>query len=69
MPRYDYVCQDCGRQFDVRASMSAYSEGLSPDCPDCGSQNAERRFSTVNVLSGSNGTPQAAGGCGSSGFS
>jgi putative FmdB family regulatory protein len=69
VPTYDYRCQDCGKPFDVRASMAAYSEGLTPRCPDCGSENAVRGFSAVNVLTGSHGSTYPSGGCGPSGFS
>lgn len=68
MPTYEYVCEDCGKPFDVRASMSAYSEGLSPSCPACGSKNAVRRFSSVSVATGSKGGGGSSGACGSKGF-
>ena len=68
MPTYDYRCQDCGEAFDIRASMAAYSEGLSPRCPECGSANAVRGFSAVNVLTGSSGSGQSSGSCGPSAF-
>ena len=68
MPRYDYVCQDCGEAFEIRASMSAYSEGLSPECPKCGSQDTARVFGSVNVLTGGSSGTKSAGGCGSSPF-
>lgn len=68
MPRYEYVCQDCGEAFEIRASMSAYSEGLSPQCPKCGSQDVARVFGSVNVLTGGSPGAKPAGGCESSGF-
>jgi len=68
VPTYDYQCQDCGKPFEIRASISAYSEGLSPLCPDCGSDNAERTFGAVNVLTGSRSTGAPPAGCGTSGF-
>jgi putative FmdB family regulatory protein len=70
VPTYDYKCEDCGKAFDVRASIAAYTEGLKPRCPECGSQNAVRGFSVVNVLSGSRGSSGSHGGtgCGPSGF-
>ena len=73
MPRYDYRCDDCGHAFEVRLSMSEYSEGNKPDCPSCGSEKAERTFSSVGVLTGSraggSGPMPTGGGCGHSGFS
>lgn len=68
MPAYDYVCEDCGASFEVRASMSAYSQGLKPTCPECGSQNAVRKFAAVNVLTRSLGGSSSSGRCGRSGF-
>ena len=72
MPTYDYTCQDCGKKFDIRASIAAYSDGLRPPCPECGSTNAVRGFTAVNVLTGtgsSGGSTRSTGaGCGSSGF-
>jgi putative FmdB family regulatory protein len=68
VPRYDYICRDCGTTFDVRISISAYSEGAKPPCPECGSDETARSFSAVNVFTGS----RSAGGgaaCGPSGFS
>ncbi len=70
MPAYDYVCQDCGARFEVRMSMSAYSEGAKVPCETCGSQNVVRAFTTVNVLTGSRGGGASSGAsCGSGGFS
>lgn len=66
MPTYDYVCQDCGQRFDVRMSISAYSEGAKPNCAACGSTNVARGYSTVTVLTGSRGSGGSA--CGTGGF-
>ncbi len=72
MPRYDYVCQGCGSAFEVRMSMSEYSEGRKPECPQCGSKEAERSFKSVGVLtgsrSGSSGSSSGAASCGHGGF-
>ncbi len=74
VPAYDYVCQDCESPFEVRMSMSEYSEGAKPECPSCGSTNAERRFSAVNVMTGSGGGGSSASSgpsappCGHGGF-
>jgi putative FmdB family regulatory protein len=69
MPRYDYVCRDCGQRFTIRLSMAAYAEGGHPPCSDCGSTNVERAFSALNVLTGSRaGHGASGGGCGPTGF-
>ncbi|MCH7874016.1 MAG: zinc ribbon domain-containing protein [Gemmatimonadetes bacterium] len=72
MPTYDYVCQDCGRPFAIRVSIATYSEGVTPSCSNCGSDDAVRSFALVNVLTGSrvSGRALGAGGtaCDPSGF-
>ncbi|UCC25031.1 MAG: zinc ribbon domain-containing protein [Gemmatimonadales bacterium] len=73
MPRYDFVCQDCGTAFEARLSMSAYDAGEGRQCPSCGSERAERSFSVVNVIAGggkglgSSAAPTG-GSCGFGGF-
>ncbi len=69
MPRYDYKCRDCGEAFEIRMSMSEYSEGRSPSCIACGSQAAVRSFGPVNVIFGSGSEGGSAAACGPSGFS
>lgn len=71
MPSYDFTCQDCGRTYEVRLSMSAYSDGEGRVCPDCSSTNVERAYTAVNVIAGgksSGGSSASGGGCGPSGF-
>jgi putative FmdB family regulatory protein len=70
MPSYDFMCQDCGASFEVRLSMSAYSDGQGRVCTQCGSGKVERAFTAVNVIAGSHseGSTRSGGGCGHSGF-
>lgn len=72
MPSYDFVCRKCGASFEVRMSISAYSEGRGRACTECGSTEVDRTFTAVNVIAGgSSGGGSGAwsgGGCGSSGF-
>ena len=71
MPSYDFTCQDCGASFEVRLSMSAYSAGEGRTCPECGSHQVDRAFTTVNVIAGSrsgSGGYASGGSCGSGGF-
>ena len=73
MPSYDFVCQDCRKPYEVRISMSAYSDGEGRECPGCGSTNVERAFTAVNVIAGSRsgsfgGFASGGGNCGSGGF-
>lgn len=75
MPSYDFVCSDCGKRYEARMSISAYETGEGRECPACGSGNADRAFTAVNVIAGGrsgsgSGFPgSSAGGCGGgSGF-
>ncbi len=72
MPSYEFVCQDCESPYEVRISMSAYSDGEGRQCPECGSENVERAFTVVNIIagsrSGSGSFSSAGGGCGPGGF-
>lgn len=72
MPKYDYRCQYCNFPFEIRMSMSEYSKGNKPDCPQCGSQDVERSFTSVSVLTGSragSGRGSSSGSsCGPGGF-
>ena len=52
MPAYDYICDDCNKQFEVWASMSAYERGLSPECPKCEGTSVSRAITAANVISG-----------------
>ena len=46
MPIYEYFCQACEKEFDIKASMSEKENGLKTKCPACGSKR------TVQVLGG-----------------
>ena len=51
MPTYDFQCRACVKFFDARMSMSEYSTGERPSCPECGDAKPARTFSaTVNVI-------------------
>jgi putative FmdB family regulatory protein len=63
MPSYDYVCQDCGKPFEIQVSVAEYSKGIKPGCPNCGSPKAIRTFTSVTVLTSRGGSsgPAACG--------
>lgn len=68
MPAYDYTCRDCGKPFEIRMSISEYSEGVTPECPSCRSTDTARSFTVVNVMTGSSGRGGSAASCGPTGF-
>lgn len=49
MPVYAFRCEDCGEEFDVRASFAEKQAGLDPACPVCGSR-AVRQVMTAGLL-------------------
>ena len=62
-----YVCEDCGEAFEIRASISAYSEGLNPTCTACESTKVARTFESVTVLTSSRSGTASGSSCPSSG--
>jgi putative FmdB family regulatory protein len=63
VPTYEYVCQSCGRPFEIRTSIADYAKGLTPRCPHCQSERAIRAFTSVQMLTSRGGTGSV-GGCG-----
>jgi putative FmdB family regulatory protein len=64
MMTYEYLCQKCGKPFEVRASIADYSKGLKPECPHCGAHKAIRAFTSVNVLTSKRDAVASGAGCG-----
>ena len=48
MPIYEYVCGDCGTQFELLVRG-----GKTPSCPSCESENLDRQLSLPRVKSSS----------------
>lgn len=67
MPSYDYVCKDCSERFEVRASVTEYSNGIKPHCPKCQSRNVIRGFSPISIVGSPRGTFGPSGCCGPGG--
>lgn len=62
---YEYRCQDCGRLFEVQATLAEKEAGLHPACPECRSPQTAQRFASIGILRGGNpGMPMAACGPG-----
>ena len=47
MPRYEYVCSRCGRDFELNLSYQALDDG-DPTCPHCGSDHVRQKLSSLN---------------------
>lgn len=53
MPVYEFKCEDCGKKFDVVATLSEKESGLSLACPKCGGMRVRQLFGRFTLLSGS----------------
>ena len=52
MPIYNYVCKECGENFDLL--IGVVSESVELKCRKCGSKNIEKTLSSFSV-----GNPKA----------
>ena len=43
MPRYDFLCQSCKKQFSKTLTLTEYEEG-EVICPNCGSDDVEQSW-------------------------
>jgi putative FmdB family regulatory protein len=49
MPLYEYLCQACGKSFEVALSLDEYARHPAVACPRChSSQRVERQLSTFH---------------------
>jgi putative FmdB family regulatory protein len=53
MPVYEFQCQDCGKKFEIVATLAEKEAGLNPVCPKCGRKRARQVFSRFTLLTGS----------------
>lgn len=47
MPTYEYVCTDCGHEFDA---VQGFSDAALTECPDCHTGRLRKRFGSVGVV-------------------
>lgn len=47
MPNYEFACEDCGNQFEVRMKISERDD--SQKCPSCGSDKVKRSYGSFTV--------------------
>jgi putative FmdB family regulatory protein len=50
MPMYEFTCRACGHPFEKKLRMSQVGDALA--CPNCGSDETQRRFSTAVAVGG-----------------
>ncbi len=68
MPMYEYICEDCGREFE---KIVRYADAnTSQPCPNCSSNQTHKKISISaaigSVFSGGS-TSSSSAGCGSGG--
>ena len=51
MPLYEYECQKCGKLTEILQNHSESDKDVK--CPECGSSEMRRKFSTFGVVMGS----------------
>ena len=73
MPIYEYICQDCGKQFETIVTSSAARDSIA--CKYCNSTKTKKTMSATSFRVGSSagsvpmGSGPSGGGCASgSGF-
>ena len=67
MPLYEYICRNCGKEFE---KMIKFSEAdLQPDCPDCQSHDTQKKISLFASVGSSSDRSYGISGssCGTSG--
>lgn len=63
MPIYEYVCQDCGYEFDALRPMKEAEKPI--DCKKCASQHTQKAISVFFAQSdGRSVKATSGGGCG-----
>ena len=53
IPVYEFQCQDCGKKFEIVATLAEKEVGLDPACPKCGRMRARQVFSRFTLIAGS----------------
>ena len=43
MPQYEYVCQDCNKEFSLVLTLAEHEKGKIT-CPKCGSTKVEQQW-------------------------
>lgn len=65
MPLYEYRCKACGHQFE---KMTRFNEvQMKPTCPECESEETEKKLSIFAKSGLSSGNSQSSSSCSSTG--
>lgn len=68
MPIYEYVCKECGTEFERMVRLSEADR--KPECPRCGSGETSKQLSTIAsrpVAQGAGAAASSGSSCASSG--
>jgi putative FmdB family regulatory protein len=61
MPIYEYVCRECGHQFE---HLARRLNEAAPACPECGTKRPVKQFSTfAAAVAGPKAPPCSSGAC------
>ena len=65
MPFYEFECTQCKEKFEVFATLAQKEKGLAPRCPNCDSEEVQRVFEMLALISrnGNASAPSAGGSC------
>ena len=61
MPIYTYICNECGKKFDLLVGVTAQQEELK--CKKCGSKNIKKILGTFSVSGGSGKSSDSDSSC------
>ena len=65
MPIFEYVCKDCGKDFE--ALVMRAKGNSKANCPACEGKKVERKLSVFAVASAAPKSPPSSSACGSCG--
>lgn len=51
MPKYDYFCEKCQKNFEVYLTYEEKDKGKIPECPVCKSKQVSQIFSGIGIVS------------------
>ena len=63
MPLYEYICTDCGHEFEKR--MRFDQAGERPPCPRCAGEDTRKKLSLFSSAGNASGGAVSTGSCGS----